>query len=86
VVPYQQKVRELAVYRSGPNDPDLQIVLVHGAIDRAAGMIRIARRLKQHEVIRYDRRGYGRSANAPATGTAMEGLSLLLWQLNETPR
>ena len=65
--PYQQKVRELAVYRSGPNDLDLQIVLVHGAIDRAAGMIRIARRLKQHEVIRYDRRGYGRSANAPAT-------------------
>jgi pimeloyl-ACP methyl ester carboxylesterase len=64
---YQQNVRGLAVYRGVRNDADLQIVLVHGAIDRAAGMIRIARRLKQHEVVRYDRRGYGRSAHAPPT-------------------
>lgn len=38
------------------------LVLVHGAMDRAAGMLRLARRLDAtHRVVRYDRRGYGRS-------------------------
>ena len=38
------------------------IVLVHGAMDRSAGMLRVSRRLdEQFRVLRYDRRGYGRS-------------------------
>lgn len=38
------------------------IVLVHGAMDRSAGMLRLSRRLdEQYLVARYDRRGYGRS-------------------------
>jgi pimeloyl-ACP methyl ester carboxylesterase len=41
------------------------VVLIHGAMDRSGGMLR-TRRLLQHEfrVIRYDRRGYGRSKAA----------------------
>jgi len=42
------------------------VVLVHGAMDRAAGMLRLSRRLdRDHHVIRYDRRGYGRSGKHP---------------------
>jgi len=38
------------------------MVLVHGAMDRSAGMLRLSRQLDHEwEVIRYDRRGYGRS-------------------------
>lgn len=39
------------------------VVLVHGSMDRSAGLLRLSRRLDDdHHVIRYDRRGYGRSA------------------------
>lgn len=38
-------------------------VVVHGSMDRSAGLLRLSRRLDvTHQVIRYDRRGYGRSA------------------------
>jgi pimeloyl-ACP methyl ester carboxylesterase len=39
-----------------------RLVLVHGAMDRAGGMLRVRRELMDdHCVVRYDRRGYGRS-------------------------
>jgi pimeloyl-ACP methyl ester carboxylesterase len=46
-----------------------RVVLVHGAMDRAGGMLRLRRELlDDHCVVRYDRRGYGRSlALGPAT-------------------
>jgi pimeloyl-ACP methyl ester carboxylesterase len=46
-----------------------RVVLVHGAMDRAGGMLRVRRELMDdHCVVRYDRRGYGRSlALGPAT-------------------
>jgi pimeloyl-ACP methyl ester carboxylesterase len=38
------------------------IVLVHGSLDRSAGMLKLSRQLDQDwRVTRYDRRGYGRS-------------------------
>ncbi|MDO8391947.1 MAG: alpha/beta hydrolase [Actinomycetota bacterium] len=42
------------------------VVLVHGSMDRSAGMLRLSRRL-DHDlcVVRYDRRGYGRSVPHP---------------------
>ncbi|HET6952236.1 MAG TPA: alpha/beta fold hydrolase [Acidimicrobiales bacterium] len=46
------------------------VVLVHGAMDRSGGMLRVRRALEHdHRVIRYDRRGYGRSlpAGPPVT-------------------
>lgn len=36
-------------------------VLVHGAMDRGAGMAHLARRLRDAPTLRYDRRGYGRA-------------------------
>jgi len=44
-------------------DPTLPLaVLVHGTMDRSAGMLRLSRRLDtRFHVLRYDRRGYGRS-------------------------
>lgn len=39
-----------------------RIVLVHGSLDRSAGLLKLSRRLDEHfRVTRYDRRGYGRS-------------------------
>jgi pimeloyl-ACP methyl ester carboxylesterase len=41
------------------------VVLVHGSMDRSGGMLRVRRVLQgDHRVIRYDRRGYGRSLRA----------------------
>lgn len=40
---------------------DWVVVLVHGAMDRSAGLARLARRLPEFSLVRYDRRGYGHS-------------------------
>lgn len=38
------------------------VVLIHGSMDRSTGMLRLSRRLDlRFRVLRYDRRGYGRS-------------------------
>jgi pimeloyl-ACP methyl ester carboxylesterase len=43
-------------------ESDPLIVLVHGSMDRSAGLLKLGRRLdSRFEVLRYDRRGYGRS-------------------------
>ncbi|MCU1351342.1 MAG: alpha/beta hydrolase fold protein, partial [Acidimicrobiales bacterium] len=42
------------------------VVLVHGAMDRSSSFGRVARRLGDLPLVRYDRRGYGRSAGLPA--------------------
>jgi pimeloyl-ACP methyl ester carboxylesterase len=42
------------------------VVLVHGSMDRSAGLLKLSRRLDSvHRVVRYDRRGYGRSRPHP---------------------
>lgn len=52
----------LWVHEAGPVDAPL-LVLVHGSLDRSAGLVRLSRRLtSDFRVIRFDRRGYGRSA------------------------
>jgi pimeloyl-ACP methyl ester carboxylesterase len=41
------------------------VVLIHGSLDRSAGMLKLSRRLDtDFRVTRYDRRGYGRSIGA----------------------
>ncbi len=48
-----------------PPDPDPSaavVVIAHGALDRSASFGRVARHLDGLHVVRYDRRGYGRSA------------------------
>ena len=58
------------------------VVLVHGAMDRASSMLRVRRALEgECRVMRYDRRGYGRSlAAGPATSFAqhVDDLATLL--------
>ena len=45
------------------------VVLVHGSMDRSAGMLRLSRRLDDdYFVLRYDRRGYGRSTHHGSFG------------------
>ena len=59
----------LSVTRRRPEDHDVDgpsVVLVHGAMDRSASFGRTMRRLGEHDVVAYDRRGYGSSM----TGTA----------------
>lgn len=63
MVGFEEKNDGLAIYRSSTGSSRLQVVLIHGAVDRAAGMIRVARKIDDCEVVRYDRRGYGRSAS-----------------------
>ena len=42
------------------------VILIHGTLDRGAGMIRLAREVAPtHTVVRIDRRGYGRSWQHP---------------------
>lgn len=46
------------------------VVLVHGTMDRAAGMLKLSRRLDHsYRVLRYDRRGYGKSNPHPGPFT-----------------
>jgi len=46
---------------SGP-ESELLVVLIHGSLDRSGGMALLARHIQvSHRVLRYDRRGYGRS-------------------------
>lgn len=54
---------------AGAEHADL-VVLVHGSMDRSAGMLRLSRRLDDRfRVLRYDRRGYGRSVDLPGPYT-----------------
>ena len=51
----------LAIDEAGDQSAPL-VVVVHGSMDRSAGMLRLSRRLDgRYRVARYDRRGYGRS-------------------------
>lgn len=55
---------DLHVVESGPGDDAPVVVVVHGAMDRSSSFGRVARSLGDLELVRYDRRGYGRSVSA----------------------
>lgn len=52
-----------ALWAEEAGDPSHPLVaLIHGSMDRSAGMLKLSRRLDDDfRVLRYDRRGYGRS-------------------------
>jgi pimeloyl-ACP methyl ester carboxylesterase len=54
----------LAVHRRGPHGAP-RVVLVHGAMDRAGGFVKVLRHLRHLDVVRYDRRGYAGSRTGP---------------------
>lgn len=49
-----------------PGGDPATVVLVHGSLDRSAAFARVQRHLSDLRVIRYDRRGYGRSLSLGA--------------------
>jgi pimeloyl-ACP methyl ester carboxylesterase len=74
----------LAVYpHHQPGAP--RVVVVHGSMDRAASFIKAIRRLRDLDVIRYDRRGYGRSVGAGVCGAFSDQVDDLLAVLDGTP-
>jgi pimeloyl-ACP methyl ester carboxylesterase len=51
----------------GESEEATRVVFVHGSMDRGGSFLKAARRLRDLDVVRYDRAGYGRSvALAPA--------------------
>jgi pimeloyl-ACP methyl ester carboxylesterase len=62
-------VSELWSEEAGDPDHPL-VVVIHGSMDRSAGMLKLSRRLDpDFRVLRYDRRGYGRSFPHPGPFT-----------------
>jgi pimeloyl-ACP methyl ester carboxylesterase len=61
-----------SVWSETAGDPSSPLVaVVHGSMDRSAGLLRLSRRLDgEHRVLRYDRRGYGRSTHVGPPWTA----------------
>lgn len=61
-------VAGLAVIEHAGRDDGPRVILVHGGMDRASSFGRVARLLPDVALLRYDRRGYGRSE----PGTAVD--------------
>jgi pimeloyl-ACP methyl ester carboxylesterase len=77
---------ELHVLRSGPEGSGAPLVaVVHGAMDRSSSFGRVVRHLGDLEVLRYDRRGYGRSAELAPLRTIAEQADDLLAVLDGRP-
>lgn len=58
---HPQSVSSLFSVETGPESQPL-VVLIHGSLDRSGGMALLARHVQHsHRVLRYDRRGYGKS-------------------------
>jgi len=73
------------VIRSGTPGA-VRVVLVHGSMDRAAGMARLARALGERaDLIGYDRRGYGRSRPHRGPFDVEGNVNDLLALLHEQP-
>lgn len=76
----------LAVYhRAASVEPATTVVYVHGAMDRAASFIRAVRRRPLLDVIRYDRRGYGRSVGIGFCATVDDQVDDLITVLDGRP-
>ena len=70
---------------AGPTDGPL-VALVHGSMDRSAGLLRLSRRLDgRAQVLRYDRRGYGRSRPHPGPFGMVEQVDDLASLVGERP-
>jgi pimeloyl-ACP methyl ester carboxylesterase len=62
---FSDEIEHVWVAETG-SETDPVVAVIHGSLDRSAGMLRVARHLDAHyRVIRYDRRGYGRSRPHP---------------------
>lgn len=75
----------LAVYVRDGRDGAPRVVTVHGSMDRGASFLKLARELRGTDVVRYDRRGYGRSAEAGTCADLTEQVDDLLAVMDERP-
>jgi pimeloyl-ACP methyl ester carboxylesterase len=75
----------LAVYEHDVQPGAPRVVLVHGSMDRAASFAKVTRRLGELDVVRYDRRGYGRSRDDGIADTIDEHVDDLLDVLGSAP-
>lgn len=88
--PESRLANGLSVHEAGPDGAPL-VVLVHGSMDRSAGMLRLSRCLNvgildvSYRVVRYDRRGYGRSTPHPGPFRMSGQVEDLLAVLAERP-
>lgn len=72
---------ELFVSEHGAADGRPLVVLIHGSMDRSSAFARVQRHLDDLHVVRYDRRGYGRSTGlGPATtfGVQVDDLAAVI--------
>ncbi len=79
-----------AVWSETAGDPVAPtVVVVHGSMDRSAGLLRLSRRLDPtYRVFRYDRRGYGRSTGVGPPWTVeanVDDLDALLGAVSPDP-
>jgi pimeloyl-ACP methyl ester carboxylesterase len=76
------------VWSDAAGDPSSPlVVVVHGSMDRSAGLLRLSRRLDlDFRVIRYDRRGYGRSTDVGPPWTVEANVDDLEVLLDESSR
>jgi pimeloyl-ACP methyl ester carboxylesterase len=61
------------------------VVLVHGSLDRGTAFYKVVRRLPDLQVVRYDRRGYGRSRHLPGPYGVATHVDDLLDLIDERP-
>ena len=79
----------LAVYHHRP-DPSTppgtpRVVMLHGSMDRAASFLKVTRRLPELDVLRYDRRGYGRSIGVGICASMDEQVDDLMSVIGSEP-
>jgi pimeloyl-ACP methyl ester carboxylesterase len=83
--PVDRRVDGLAVYdASGPSGAP-RVVLVHGSMDRAATFSKVVRVARDLDIVRYDRRGYGRSISAGVARSVQAHVDDLLAVVGERP-
>jgi pimeloyl-ACP methyl ester carboxylesterase len=76
----------IAVTAHGPRDPTVpEVVLVHGAMDRAKSFRRVVEHLPDLRVIEYDRRGYGESIPAVPPASLAQHVDDLLDVMGDRP-
>lgn len=71
--------------RAGGEGGAARVVFVHGTMDRGASFLKVARRLPDVDVVRYDRSGYGRSAHLAPVPTFDAAVAELLDVVGDRP-
>jgi pimeloyl-ACP methyl ester carboxylesterase len=78
-------VAGLATYRHAGEPGSARVVFVHGSMDRGASFLKVTRRLGELTMVRYDRRGYGRSVGAGVAASMGEQVADLLAVIGDEP-